>query len=207
MGIIIDIVLVLFLLGSVYLGYKKGLVSVAVSLVAFIAAIIITVMLYRPIADMIIKNTDWDEKLQATIQSNVDSATTSNKKEGENSITDEIVEGTKKEILPETSKTVAVNIIYGGTMIGLFIVSRLALLLINLVSGAITSLPIIKQFNEAGGIAYGLLRGVIIVYAIVMLLNLIISFDPNGALNDMMQSTILTKLLMNFNIFNLFMKK
>lgn len=207
MGIIIDIVLVLFLLGSVYLGYKKGLVSVAVSLVAFIAAIIITVMLYRPIADMIIKNTDWDEKLQATIQSNVDSATTSNKKEGENSITDEIVEGTKKEILPETSKTVAVNIIYGGTMIGLFIVSRLALLLINLVSGAITSLPIIKQFNEAGGIAYGLLRGVIIVYAIVMLLNLIISFDPNGALNDMMQSTILTKILMNFNIFNLFMKK
>ena len=207
MGIIIDIVLVLFLLGSVYLGYKKGLVSVAVSLVAFIAAIIITVMLYRPIADMIIKNTDWDEKLQATIQSNVDSATTSNKKEGESSITDEIVEGAKKEILPETSKTVAVNIIYGGTMIGLFIVSRLALLLINLVSGAITSLPIIKQFNEAGGIAYGLLRGVIIVYAIVMLLNLIISFDPNGALNDMMQSTILTKLLMNFNIFNLFMKK
>ena len=207
MGIIIDIVLVLFLLGSVYLGYKKGLVSVAVSLVAFIAAIIITVMLYRPIADMIIKNTDWDERLQATIQSNVDSATTSNKKEGENSITDEIVEGTKKEILPETSKTVAVNIIYGGTMIGLFIVSRLALLLINLVSGAITSLPIIKQFNEAGGIAYGLLRGVIIVYAIVMLLNLIISFDPNGALNDMMQSTILTKILMNFNIFNLFMKK
>lgn len=207
MGIIIDIVLVLFLLGSVYLGYKKGLVSVAVSLVAFIAAIIITVMLYRPIADMIIKNTDWDEKLQATIQSNVDSATTSNKKEEENSITDEIVEGTKKEILPETSKTVAVNIIYGGTMIGLFIVSRLALLLINLVSGAITSLPIIKQFNEAGGIAYGLLRGVIIVYAIVMLLNLIISFDPNGALNDMMQSTILAKILMNFNIFNLFMKK
>ena len=207
MGIIIDIVLVLFLLGSVYLGYKKGLVSVAVSLVAFIAAIIITVMLYRPIADMIIKNTDWDERLQATIQSNVDSATTSNKKEGENSITDEIVEGAKKEILPETSKTVAVNIIYGGTMIGLFIVSRLALLLINLVSGAITSLPIIKQFNEAGGIAYGLLRGVIIVYAIVMLLNLIISFDPNGALNDMMQSTILTKILMNFNIFNLFMKK
>ena len=63
MGIIIDIILVLFVLGSVYLGYKKGLVKVAVSLVAFIAAIIITVLLYRPIADLIIKNTDWDEKL------------------------------------------------------------------------------------------------------------------------------------------------
>lgn len=207
MGIIIDIILVLFVLGSVYLGYKKGLVKVAVSLVAFIAAIIITVLLYRPIADLIIKNTDWDEKLQATIQTNVDSATSSNKTEEEKDITDNIVEGAKKEILPGTSKTVAINIIYGGTMIGLFIVSRVILLLINLMSDAITSLPIIKQFNEAGGIAYGFLRGIIIVYAIVMLLNLIISFDPQGALNDIVQSTILTKLLINFNIFNLFMKK
>ena len=207
MGIIIDIILVLFVLGSVYLGYKKGLVKVAVSLVAFIAAIIITVLLYRPIADLIIKNTDWDEKLQATIQTNVDSATSSNKTEKEKNITDNIVEGAKKEILPGTSKTLAINIIYGVTMIGLFIVSRVILLLINLMSDAITSLPIIKQFNEAGGIAYGFLRGILIVYAIVMLLNLIISFDPQGALNDIVQSTILTKLLINFNIFNLFMKK
>lgn len=207
MGIIIDVILVLFLLGSTYLGYKKGLVKVAVSLVAFIAAIIITVLLYRPIGDLIIKNTDWDEKLQETIQTNVDSATSSNKTEEEKNITDSMIEGAKNEILPGTSKTVATNIIYGGTMIGLFIVSRLLLLLINLMADAITSLPIIKQFNEAGGIAYGILRGIIIVYAIVLLLNLIISFDPQGALNDIIQNTFLTKLLMNFNIFNLFMKK
>ena len=207
MGIIIDVILVLFLLGSTYLGYKKGLVKVAVSLVAFIAAIIITVLLYRPIGDLIIKNTDWDENLQKSIQTNVDSATSSNKTEEEKNITDSMIEGAKNEILPVTSKTVATNIIYGGTMIGLFIVSRLLLLLINLLADAITSLPIIKQFNEAGGIAYGILRGIIIVYAIVLLLNLIISFDPQGALNDIIQNTFLTKLLMNFNIFNLFMKK
>ena len=207
MGIIIDVILVLFLLGSTYLGYKKGLVKVAVSLVAFIAAIIITVLLYRPIGDLIIKNTDWDENLQKAIQTNVDSATSTNKTEEEKNITDSMIEGAKNEILPGTSKTVATNIIYGGTMIGLFIVSRLLLLLINLLADAITSLPIIKQFNEAGGIAYGILRGIIIVYAIVMLLNLIISFDPQGALNDIIQNTFLTKLLMNFNIFNLFMKK
>ncbi|MEE0865621.1 MAG: CvpA family protein [Clostridia bacterium] len=207
MGIIIDVILVLFLLGSTYLGYKKGLVKVAVSLVAFIAAIIITVLLYRPIGDLIIKNTDWDENLQKAIQTNVDSATSTNKTEEEKNITDSMIEGAKNEILPGTSKTVATNIMYGGTMIGIFIVSRLLLLLINLMADAITSLPIIKQFNEAGGIAYGILRGIIIVYAIVMLLNLIISFDPQGALNDIIQNTFLTKLLMNFNIFNLFMKK
>ena len=47
MRIVIDIILVLFLLGSVYLGYKKGLVKVAVSLVAFIAAICIIIVYIR----------------------------------------------------------------------------------------------------------------------------------------------------------------
>lgn len=207
MGIIIDIVLVLLLLGSIYLGYKKGLVSVAVSLIAFVAAIIITVFLYRPIGDLIIKNTDWDEKLQTTIENNINSIYTSNKVEAEKNITDNIIEGAKNEIAPGTSKTVAINIIYGGTMIGLFIISRVALLIINLMADAITNLPILKQFNETGGIAYGLLRGIVIVYALIMILNLIISFDPQGALSDMVQSTVLTKHIINFNIFNMFMKK
>ena len=204
MGIIIDIVLILFVLASVYLGYKKGLVSVAVSLIAFIAAIVITLVLYRPIGNLIIEKTDWDEKLQQTIQEKLQGE---NSKKEDKSIADDIVEGAKKEIVPGTSKTIAVNIIYGGTMIGLFIVSRLLLLLINLLSDAITSLPIIKQFNEAGGIAYGLLRGIIIAYAILMIINLIISLDPQGVVNDAVQSSIITKLLINYNLINMFFNK
>ncbi len=204
MGIIIDIVLVLFVLASVYLGYKKGLVSVAVSLIAFIAAIVITLVLYRPIGNLIIDKTDWDENLQQTIQEKLQGE---NSKKEDKSIADDIVEGAKKEIVPGTSKTIAVNIIYGGTMIGLFIVSRLLLLLINLLSDAITSLPIIKQFNEAGGIAYGLLRGIIIAYAILMIINLIISLDPKGVVNDAVQSSIITKLLINYNLINMFFNK
>lgn len=204
MGIIIDIVLILFVLASVYLGYKKGLVSVAVSLIAFIAAIVITLVLYRPIGNLIIDKTDWDEKLQQTIQEKLQGE---NSNKEDKNIADDIVEGAKKEIVPGTSKTIAVNIIYGGTMIGLFIVSRLLLLLINLLSDAITSLPIIKQFNEAGGIAYGLLRGIIIAYAILMIINLIISLDPQGVVNDAVQSSILTKLLINYNLINMFFNK
>ena len=39
------IIILLLILVSTYFGYKKGLVSLAVSFVAFIAAIIITVLL------------------------------------------------------------------------------------------------------------------------------------------------------------------
>lgn len=207
MGIIIDIILVVFLVGSTYLGYKKGLVSVAVSLIAFLAAIIITILLYRPIADLVIQNTDWDENLQNTIQKNIEDATKSEKSDEEKNFAENMIDETKKNILPDTSRTIAVNIIYGITIIVIFILSRVLLLLINLMSEAITSLPIIKQFNEAGGVAYGLLRGIVVVYAIVMLLNLIISFDPQGELNKIVEETILTKFLININIFNLLLNK
>lgn len=203
-GLIIDLIIILFVTASVYLGYRKGLISVAVSLIAFIAAILITIILYKPVANFIIDNTDWDKRLQQTIASKVDDITTSNSEE--KNLTDDLIEGAKNEVLPETSKNIAINIIYGGTMIGLFIASRLLLLLINLMSEAITSLPIIKQFNEAGGIAYGLLRGVLIVYAILMIINLIISSDPDGTLNGIVQSSIITKFLINYNVFSLFFK-
>ena len=47
MGIIIDGVIILFILVSVFLGYKKGLVSLGIHLVAFITALIVALILYR----------------------------------------------------------------------------------------------------------------------------------------------------------------
>lgn len=208
MGIVIDIIIILFILASTYLGYKKGLVKVAVSMIAFLVAILITVVLYRPIANLIIDNTDLDEKLQQMVEKNLDSVTANRKMENnEEGITKSILDGAKKEIVPGTSRTIAINIIYGITMIALFIVSRLLLILINLLADTITSLPILKQFNEAGGIAYGLLRGMIIVYVILIIINILISLDSEGNINNILQSSIITKNLINYNLFNVFLSK
>lgn len=208
MGIVIDIIIILFILASTYLGYKKGLVKVAVSMIAFLVAILITVVLYRPIANLIIDNTDLDEKLQQMVEKNLDSVTANRKMENnEEGITKSILDGAKKEIVPGTSRTIAINIIYGITMIALFIVSRLLLILINLLADTITSLPILKQFNEAGGIAYGLLRGMITVYVILIIINILISLDSEGNINNILQSSIITKNLINYNLFNVFLSK
>ena len=203
MGIIIDVIILLLILLSTYLGYRKGLVSLAVSFIAFIAAIIITVVLYRPIGNLIIKNTKFDENLQTTIQEKVEDIVT---KDGEgNEITNGLVESAKQGVLPGASRTIAVNVIYGITMIVLFVVARLALLLINLLADTIAKLPIINQFNKAGGILYGLLRGLIITYLIVIIINLIIVFNPNGAVSNAVQQTFLTKTISEYNVLNIFL--
>lgn len=203
MGIIIDLVIVLFILASVFLGYRKGLISLGIHLCAFIIAIIITFLLYRPIAMVVINSTTIDEKLQETIQTNVKNFMTEDK---DSTSTNSLIESTKKGMLPEASRTLAINIIYGITMILLFTIVRICLIFINNIANAIAKLPILKQFNKLGGIIYGVLRGFLIVYVFLMLMNLVIAVSPKSSINQMINDSYIAKTMATYNILNVFFK-
>ena len=59
MGIVIDIIIILFILASAFFGYKKGLISLAINILAFIIAMVVTLLLYKPIGNIIINNTTF----------------------------------------------------------------------------------------------------------------------------------------------------
>ena len=67
MGILIDIIFIAIILLSAFLGYKKGLVNMASKLFAGILAIIITLILYQPVSNTIIKNTPLQTKIENII--------------------------------------------------------------------------------------------------------------------------------------------
>lgn len=199
MGIIIDIIIILFILASIFLGYKKGLVSLGINLVAFIIAILITFILYRPIANVIINSTQVDENLQAAIENQIGEVISNDAETG-------AIESATNSILQGGSKTLAINIIYGITMIVLFIIARIALIFISAIANMVSKLPILNQFNKLGGIIYGLLRGVIIVYVILMVVNLIITLNPTGKIKENIGETYLAKTMCEYNILNVFFK-
>ena len=58
MAIIIDLIVIAILVLSTFLGYKKGLIGVAFKILSFLIAIVITLILYRPISNYIINNTE-----------------------------------------------------------------------------------------------------------------------------------------------------
>lgn len=199
MGIIIDLIIVLFILASVFFGYKKGLISLGINLFSFLIAIVVALVLYRPIAGIVINSTQIDEKLQETIKVNVESFI---EEDNENTITNGIIESAKNGMLPEAANTLSINIIYGITMFILFIGARICLMFIKAIANAIAKLPILNQFNKLGGIIYGLLRGFIIVYAILMIISLVISVNPKSTINEVMEETYLAKTMANYNILN-----
>lgn len=201
MGIIIDIVVILFILLSVFLGYKKGLVALGIHLVAFIVALVIAFVLYRPIGALVINNTNIDENLQETIETKLEE-TINTENGGTSGIS--IIGEVQTEAVSETAKTLSENIIYGVTIVALFIILRIALMFITIITNWIAELPILKQINKTGGIVYGLLRGLLIVYLILLIMNLIISLNPQSGVNQAISETYLTKIMMEYNVFNLF---
>ena len=203
MGIMLDIAIVLFVLISTYLGYKKGLISLGIHLVAFIAALLITLVLYRPIGNLIINTTNFDENLQQTIQTNIEKFTENNEGKEETNI---LVESAKEGMLPQASRELAINIIYGITMIALYVIARIALMFIYALADSVAKLPIIKQANNLGGALYGILRGFFLVYAILLIANLVITLKPASNVKSIMEESILAKTMSEYNIYNVFFK-
>ena len=58
MGIVLDVILIVIILLNVIICYKKGLVKLAVGLVAVIVSLILAIILYKPVTNIIIKNTE-----------------------------------------------------------------------------------------------------------------------------------------------------
>lgn len=202
MGILIDIILIAILIISAFLGYKKGLVKLGAKLFAGIIAIIVTIIIYKPVANLIINNTQLDENIKNTIIENASSfikednqETNTITKQVKDQVTDQVTNQVKNEILPSEAENIAKSAIYAITSIVLFIVVKIALSIIISLMDFVANLPILKQFNEIGGIAYGIVRGLLIVCICVLLMGVYTKIKPEAGLNQNIQNSYITKTL------------
>lgn len=207
-GIILDIILVAIIALNVFICYKKGLVKLAVGLIAFFVAIIVAMALCKPVSNLIAENTQLDEKIEETIIKNFSVEVT----EEDESETDEgfmkymekyvddSINKTRNEIVLEASSVVSMKLINICAFIGIFIIARLVLILLTFVADIIMSLPILKQFNKAGGIIYGLIKALLIIYVLLAIIFLIIYVTGNNTLSSAISSSFITKFFYNNNI-------
>ena len=197
MGIVIDIILVLIVALSAFLGYKKGLVELGAKLFAGIIAIVITLIIYKPVGNIVIKNTSIDEKIENTILEKTTNVIDENSKISDNKYiqdaSDNAVSQVKEEVLPEQARNIAVNVVYGATALILFIVSKIVLSIVISLANAVASLPILKQFNEIGGLLYGLVRGAIISFVLILVIGTVAKLNPNGSLSKNVERTYMLK--------------
>ena len=200
MGIIIDIVVIALIILSIILEYKKGLISLAISLLSFVIAIVVTMVLYIPISSFVINNTAIDETIQNTLITKASVVIEENTKEDlTQKIIDEAIGGT----LEGTSEQLARSIVTGGTIILIFIVTRIALIFVKALAELAAKIPVFKQLNQAGGAIYGLIRGILIIYTVLLAINMFTLINPENNINKHINDTYITKLMYEYNVMDL----
>ena len=209
MGIIFDLILILILGSCIFVGYKKGLVNVIFKVFAFLVALIITFILYKPITNLIVNHTQIDEKIESVIIENATKEVENTENNADEQVTvneyvQKYVQNTGTEIqnnlVESVAEPIAYNVVSIGVGIVLFVVARIALILLNFITDTLAELPIIKQCNEIGGIVYGFLKGLLIIYILLAILFFIISINNNITLNEAIDSSFLTKILYAHNL-------
>lgn len=209
MGILIDGIIILIMALFIYMGYRKGLIKVAISFLAFIISILIALIFYRPIADQIIINTEVDEKISDSIYSSIkdiDFKNITDEEKEENGIL-KIAENYINEALEKSTENTAMyvansltrTIVEGITFIGLLIVLRIALLILNLMADVIGNLPIIKQFNKSGGIIYGIVEGIFVINVALAILYILNPLCADGAIQKNIEKSNLGKIVYENN--------
>lgn len=181
MSIIVDLVIIGIMLLCIIIGYVRGLTGSLIKILSFILSIIIAFVLFIPISNLIINNTKIDDNLEQSIREIVikeDEGIEETKMP--DTITDYInnkveqaADSTKETIVDNTAREVTVTIIKAGTWIVLFIVARILMIFLKFITGLIAKLPVIKQFDKLGGIIYGILEGLIIIYVVLAIISFV----------------------------------
>ena len=186
-GILVDLVIISIIISTSFWGYRRGLVAVIFKVLTFILSLIIMFVLYKPVANSIIRKTTIDEKLKVSIESSLSgtslndgeliSPQKSNISEGVvnliNSFVTEALNKAEANVIGYVSEQLAYFMIRVGTMLLLFILSRFFLLFIRFAAELLANLPIIKTFNRSGGLIYGIIKGFLIIYVILAILSVI----------------------------------
>lgn len=172
--LIIDIVIVAIVLLFTFLGYKRGLIKVAIKLCTFFIAIIVAFTLYKPATNLIIEKTNLDESISSTIANKLLPEGSSEEDSVDESIKlPEIILKQGSNTIKDVAASFATLLIQIVCFLIIFILVKIILKFVTLLADLIAKLPIIKQFNELGGTLYGVLEGLFIVFVLFAIISLI----------------------------------
>ncbi len=216
-GIIVDIILFFILAGNATIGYRRGLARVIFSICSSIIAIVLVFILYKPVTNYVINNTNASYKLESVFQEKLqylfEKDNVQNTQELQNNknvngifkifIGEEIgnlVEETTDSIIQYISIQMSHKVISVLIFFGLFTIIRLLLYIVRSYIELVANLPIIRVINGSGGMIYGVIRGFFMIYIIFAVISLMMPILSNTIILTAIQNAPIGSKMFNHNI-------
>ena len=215
MGLLVDIIILIIMALCIFIGYKRGLIKCAINVLSFFVAIIVVILLTTPVTNLIINNTKIDDNIKETILDKLDIG---NLEDGQvelnenssnlpevvreyiNNLMVEINSTATGDIAQALAENISVMIINVAVAIILFIGTKLVLVFIKVLADIIGKIPLLKQFNKAGGIIYGIAKGIVTIYLLLAVISIIVPLLSNTVIADAINQSMIGKAMYNNNI-------
>lgn len=205
---VIDFIIVAILVISILIGIKIGLIKSLINLAAIFLSIIIAMTLCKPVASLLMKNTQMDEAIQSTIVKTILGEDKTKEKQEDKSKNDiqkyieqagETIDNAKRGMVTQTAQELTKQIMIGISFIGLYLLSSVIIFVIKQISNLLTSLPVIKQFDKIGGGIIGAINAIIIVYIALGIVKVVGVTVKNPTLIKEVNNSIITKIIFDKN--------
>lgn len=187
-GIIVDVILFFIVAGNAAIGYKRGLVNVIFNICSSLVAIVLVLILYGPITNYIFNNTQLSQTIENTIEgkigylfekNNIQTAEQLEENQDMSELlsifignkTSDLLQQTTEAITQYISSLVTKKIISIVVFFALFAIIRLLLYILKSYIELVANLPIIRVFNGSGGMIYGIIKGLLIIYVLFAIIS------------------------------------
>lgn len=213
MGLIVDGLILLIFGLCIYRGYKNGLAQSLLKIITSILAIIIAIVFYKPFVNFVIDHTLVDDNIQYSIEKIINQSDAAESKEIKddgsvpkpivkylNSSLKESTEEGKDAIATGVAKSAARLVVMVGCIVVIFVIAKIILQLVAVLFDLFSKLPVIKQFNEVGGIIFGILQAFLIVLIILSLIAVFTPLVGNNSIVEMVSQSHIGKWLYDSNI-------
>ncbi len=149
MWIVFDLLVIGIIALCTFIGYKQGLVKAIIKILSFVIAIVIALILYKSVSNIIIKNTSIDDNIKNAIVEKISPEGADKNQEVtiEDNITNKI-KGEASNTVEGISEAFSVKLIETVVLLILFIVAKIILRIVCLLTDLITKLPVLKQLNK-----------------------------------------------------------
>lgn len=207
---IVDIIILIVIILAAILGRHRGLTVTLVNFFSLIIALLVALMLYKPVGNFIKDQTPFGENIKEVIKNNLpmndqDLQVDENSSlpEGMKNYINEQAKNAneaKDEAIENVSTELSTEIIMIISFVGVFLIVRAALLIVKIVSKIVNKLPILKQLDHVGGAIVGVIQGIIIVYFVFAIISTISPVFDNTKVLDQINDSYIGKMMYNNNI-------
>jgi len=196
----VDLIIIGIILLFTFLGYKRGLVKLALGLLTFFIAIAIAFTIYKPVANFLIEKTGIDDAIRSAVTAKIlpEGMTDTSEIDLSQSLPKVILQGSSNTVA-SIATSISRTLIETVCLLAIFIILKIVLKFITLLADLIAKLPILKQFNELGGTIYGVLEGIFIVLVALAVISLVAPLIDTSIL-EYINKSIIGSFIYNNNI-------